>query len=75
MAGKKRWEEFSRYPKYKEAYIRAFEKMLIERKRKGLKIMDRWRTGLKVFKWWMEDDSCDGQMRMDEWGNIYEEYT
>ena len=75
MAGKKRWEEFGRYPKYKEAYIRAFEKMLIERKRRGLKVMDGWRTGLKVFKWWMEDDSCDGQMRMDEWGNIYEEYT
>lgn len=75
MAAKKRWAEFERYPKYKEAYIRAFDKMLIERKRRGLKIMEGWRTGKKVFKWWMEDDSCDGQMRMDEWGNIYEEYT
>lgn len=75
MAGKQRWTEFERYPKYKEAYIRAFDKMLIERERKGLKTMDTWKTGKKVFKWWMEDDACDGQMRMDEWGNIYEEYT
>lgn len=26
IAGNKRWSEFERYPKYKEAYIRAFEK-------------------------------------------------
>lgn len=50
MAAKKRWAEFERYPKYKEAYIRAFDKMLIERKRRGLKIMEGWRTGKKVFK-------------------------
>ena len=28
MAGRKRWREFSRYPKYKDAYIRTFAKML-----------------------------------------------
>lgn len=26
-------------------------------------------------KWWMQDDNCEGQMAMDERGNIYEEYT
>lgn len=36
MAGQKRWEEFEKYPKYKEAYIRAFGKMLEERERRGL---------------------------------------
>lgn len=75
MAGDKRWEEFAKYPKYKDAYIRAFAKMLIEREKRGLKNMTQWRTAQKVFKWWMEDDNCDGQLRMDEWGNIYEEYT
>lgn len=30
IAGDKRWAEFERYPKYKEAYIRAFDKMLKE---------------------------------------------
>ena len=57
------------------AFRKRLDKMIIERKRKGLKVMDAWKTGKKVFKWWMEDDSCDGQMRMDEWGNIFEEYT
>ncbi len=50
IAGDKRWAEFERYPKYKEAYIRAFDKMLKERKRKGLQIFDKWATAQKVFK-------------------------
>ena len=75
MASKKRWEEFARYPKYKQMYIMTFEKMLMERKRRGLEIKPQWNTAQKVFKWWMEDDNCAGQLRMDEWGNIYEEYS
>lgn len=74
MAGKNRWAEFERYPKYKEAYIRAFDKMLIEREKSGLKTMDIWATGKKVFKWWMEDENLDGQLAFDMGGNIYEEY-
>lgn len=74
MAGKKRWKEFERYPTFAKAYISAFDKMLIERKRRRLETMNMWETGKKVFKWWMEDNNCDGQMRMDEWGNIFEEY-
>lgn len=75
MAGKHRRTEFERYPKYKNAYIRAFEKMIIERKKRGLKNLSEWKTGLKVFKWWMEDQSIDGQLCFDMDGNIYEEYT
>lgn len=74
MAGKHRWAEFERYPKYKDAYIRAFDKMLIERKKSGLKKMDIWSTGKKVFKWWMEDDSLDGQLSFDMNGEIYDKY-
>ena len=62
-------------PKYKEAYIRAFDKMLIEREKRGLKNCNKWSTGLKVFKWWMEDDNMDGQLAFDMEGAIYEEYT
>lgn len=74
LAGKHRWAEFARYPKYKDAYIRAFGRMIEERKRKGLKEMSYWSNAKKVFMWWMEDDSIDGQLRFDEYGNIYEEY-
>lgn len=75
MAGDKRWDEFERYPKYKMAYIRAFDKMLIERTRRGLENKMGWETGLKVFKWWMEDKNIDGQLSFDIDGKIYEEYT
>lgn len=75
MAGENRWREFEQYPKYKEAYLRAFDKMLIERERRGLKNGDMWKTGLKVFKWWMEDKNIDGQLEFDFDGNIFEMYT
>lgn len=55
MAGKTRYTEFERYPKYKENYIRAFDKMLEERERLG-KENKRWRNGYDVFRWWMEED-------------------
>lgn len=51
------------------------KKMIVERERRGLKNMQQWSTGLKVFKWWMEDDNMDGQLAFDMEGAIYEEYT
>ncbi len=62
MAGKKRYKEFSDFPKYKQSYIRAFERMLDTRKEKGLET--QWETGEDVFKWWMNDDNLDGQMEL-----------
>lgn len=37
--------------------------------------MARWKDGISVFKWWMEDENCEGQLRMDIDGRIYEEYS
>lgn len=68
MAGKHRKTEFERYPKIKLAYIRAFDRMLEERRRRGK--MDggmRWgETGLDVFNWWMENDVLPGQEVLEE---------
>lgn len=64
MAGKARWKEFGDFPKIKRAYIRAFEKMLQVRRKRGLPTA--WKTGEDVFMWWMEDDSVPGQMTF-EW--------
>lgn len=75
MAGKGRIQELERYPKYKEAYIRAFEMMLKERERRGLTDKMGWSSGLKVYKWWIEDSTCDGQLGFDIDGNIHETYT
>lgn len=63
MANKHRKIEFARYPKIKAAYIRAFDRMLDERKRKGLDV--DWKTGEDVYHWWMEDGVLPGQMIID----------
>ncbi len=65
MAGKKGREiEFARYPKYKAAYISAFDKLVEERKRRGLKT--DWETGTDVFNWWMKYDVLPGQIEMED---------
>lgn len=65
MAGKKGREfEFSRYNTYQRAYIRAFDRMIEERKRRGLPC--DWQTGIYVFHWWMEDGVLPGQVEFEE---------
>jgi 3'-phosphoadenosine 5'-phosphosulfate sulfotransferase (PAPS reductase)/FAD synthetase len=61
MAAKKRYFEFSVYPKYKELYIRAFDRMIQERLRRGLPT--EWKTGEEVFTWWMNEDP--NQLKLD----------
>lgn len=51
-----RKREFAMYPKYKENYIRAFDRMLKRRAEKGLPIPPMWYDGEAVFKWWIGDD-------------------
>lgn len=62
MASKSRWKEFSDYPTYQRAYIRAFDKMLESAKKSGR--TPKWKTGKEVFLWWMEDQNVEGQMDM-----------
>lgn len=66
MAGKSRWKEFADFPKYKQAYICAFNKMIEIRHQKKLPNKRSWKNGKEVFDWWMEDDTIPGQMRLDE---------
>lgn len=61
-----------KYPTYRRAYIRAFDKMVEERKKRGLNVV--WRDGEKVMEWWLSDrtktdDPIDGQIEMElaEW--------
>lgn len=64
MAGGKRWKEFADFPKYRDLYIHAFDRMLEERKRRGKE--SKWKDGYEVFLWWMEDDNIPGQMTIDD---------
>lgn len=69
MAGKKKRKvEFSDFPKYKTAYINAFERMLEIRKIRGLET--KWKTGEEVFLWWIEDDNIPGQMSFDDFPEV-----
>jgi phosphoadenosine phosphosulfate reductase len=43
--------EFERWPKIKQAYLRAFQRMLDTRKTKGLE--NNWETPEDVFDWWL----------------------
>lgn len=63
LAGKHRKEQFARYPKYRDAYIRAFGRMLECQKRKGLS--GPWQTGEDVHHWWLEDGVLPGQMVLE----------
>lgn len=59
MASKTRIMEFARYPRIKAAYIRAFDRMLEERRKRGLP--SQWQSCVDVFHWWMEDGVLPGQ--------------
>lgn len=65
-----REKEFLRWPKYKNAYLLAFEKMLEERKKKGKLSADSkmGMTAQSVYNWWMEYDVLPGQI------NLFEDY-
>ena len=69
MASRKgRAAEFARWPKYKNAYLHAFEKMVREREKRG-KIDGTWRIGtdpMEIFHWWMQDGVIPGQFVMEE---------
>ena len=50
-----RRKDFLRYPKFEQNYIKAFDKMLVERKKAGLETT--WKTGKEVFEWWVLNKS------------------
>lgn len=72
-----RERDFIRYPKYKAAYFRAFDKMIERRVQRHEKdpSMPVWRsagadvdhvTAQDVFNWWMEYDVLPGQITFEE---------
>lgn len=66
MAGTKGREvEFARWPKYKQLYLNAFDRMLAERKQRGKE--STWDSAEDVFRWWMEYDVLPGQISMEDY--------
>lgn len=49
LAGRKAMlKDFERWPKYKDLYVQAFDRML-----KNRKTETKWQTGQEVFDWWI----------------------
>ena len=59
-----RYFEFARYPTYKRLYIKAFDRLLDERRKHGMPC--DWQTGMDVLHWWMEDGVLPGQVEFEE---------
>jgi phosphoadenosine phosphosulfate reductase len=60
---------FEKYPRYKEAYIRAFQRMVEARKESGLKNTSYWTSGEAVFDWWVSGKQIsqeEGQLDFEE---------
>lgn len=66
MAGNQVWE-LEKYPKYKQNYIKAFDRMLKRRREAGKddvtgkEGLHKWVDGETVYKWWINDTSIPGQ--------------
>lgn len=69
MATKKeRQRQFRYWPKYKQHYLKAFDRMLSERERRSA-LLGSWKTGTsaqEVFNWWMGYDVLPGQVNLFE---------
>lgn len=63
IASKARYAEFAMFPKYKELYISAFDRMIKVRNAEGRQT--EWQNGVDVFHWWMEDGVLPGQIEME----------
>ena len=64
MAGRAgREAEFARWPKYRQMYINAFDRMIDARKQRGMETAT-WETGLDAYHWWMEDGVMPGQTNL-----------
>lgn len=63
VAGKRRYGEFRRWPKYRNCYLLAFDRMLKEREKRGL--TTAWTSAEDVFSWWMEENTIPGQISID----------
>lgn len=60
---------FARWPKYYQGYLRAFDKMLNNRKLKGLETCLAWENAEGVMKWWIyggDVKQLEGQIGLEE---------
>ena len=57
--GGKQKQELQRWPKYREMYIRSFEKMLKARREAGVETT-KWKNAEDVMKYWLQEEDTEG---------------
>lgn len=58
--------DIATFPRYKDMYIKAFDKMLEARRVAGKVVTHgEWTDGEGVFRWWIEDTTVPGQVVLD----------
>jgi phosphoadenosine phosphosulfate reductase len=63
---KNQLKEFKDFPKYKDLYIKAFDRMVQERIKKQ-RANTTWYDGKSCFEWWIRDmNQVEGQMKLFE---------
>ena len=58
----KRCKEFSDFPKYRDNYIKAFDRFINKKEKEGC--ISRYKTAQEMFDWWMEDPKMQGQISL-----------
>lgn len=65
----RKWE-LARYPKYKQAYLKSFDRMLKERQPRETGAFKHWETADEVYYWWLYGsgpsvEQVPGQLNLD----------
>lgn len=56
--------ELEQYPKYRQNYMKAFERMLKANREKG--VVNDWKDANDVMKWWLQDEQNISQEQAEE---------
>lgn len=64
--GKMQAKEFQRWPKYRNMYIQAFQRMQERRIAKGKQPLLNGASGMDLFHWWIQDGVMPGQTKLWE---------
>lgn len=54
-----RKNEMDEYPKYKEQYLRCFDKMYQNRVERGVANENGWKSGRDIYNWWIGEEERD----------------
>ena len=60
--GKGQIHQFSMYPKYRQMYVHAFDRMIEVRKSRGKET--KWESGEDVMEWWTNPEYIHGQLKL-----------